>query len=277
MQPNKSRFLRVLAASALTLMTFPIVSAEVFEARYWFDQNTDDIRTCQVSSGRSTLTLPIGEVETRPVTQVNFQIKNTDGEWSPVYTQFFYSGRNADMSPTFSFDSRPTLHSVTGSYIDVASLHDGIHRVTVFDKKCNLSPQSALFYKNTSAAENMTLTFSSVRDGMSVEVPVKGGKTISEEIDVSRITPGIYPVNISLRNTADGRIVAVTNKLTDIRPVGGDRITGIYYWLDNGIEDSKKMSVTDGEFPYSITTDLDVSDLNVPTSDFRLSVSDDGP
>lgn len=279
MQTNNWRLKKAVAFGIAVLITLVKVSAEDYEARYWFDLDTANVRTCTVSAGQKTLSVPVGQLPVKPINTINFQIRNAAGDWSAVYTSFFFGGRNKEMKLSYSFDNSETSYGLdmTDPHADVSRLNDGLHRIMVYDSRCNTVPVNSMFVKKSYAGKNMTLLLQSPRDSVRISVPLADGMELSEEVDVSELQPGIYPFKAILVDKESKQVLAMTEPFVNVLSKGGNRVTGVYYWLNDSVSHSKFVPVADGNMPLRFDMDLDVSDLNEPTSDWSMEIRDGAP
>ncbi len=267
-----------MIGSIMALVTFLTVSAEEFEARYWFDFDSDNCHISTVNSSNGQLSLQLDQLSNKPIHQLNFQIKKTDGEWSTVYTQFFKVGYGSDMSLTYTFDGLPLSHplDMANPELDVAALWDGLHRVSIADKNGCITPCNQMFYKTSVPEKNLTLLVGSTRNNVLKKFAAESN-TGEFYVDVSDLQAGIYPINAMLCSGTNSVPVATSSAMVNVNPVGGDMVSGIYYWLDDSVVYKKAIVVKDGSMPFTYSDDIDVSGFNVATSDYVMAIDEDGP
>lgn len=278
MLPIKISFNRVMIGIVMALTTFLTVSAEEFEARYWFDYDSDNYHTCTVNSNSSQLPISVDQLANKALHQLNFQIRKSDGEWSTVYTQFFNLGCGSNLSLSYAFDGLSSKQplDLANPLVNVSALWDGLHHISIVDDNGYMIPSNQLFYKTSVPEKNLMITVSSPRNNM-VRQLAFGGDNGAVNLDISDLQPGIYPVNIALRNASNFQPVATKSSLVNVTPLGGDRVSGIYYWLDDSIACKREIVINKGSLPFTYSDDIDLSDLNIPTSDYTMMISDEGP
>ncbi len=96
-------------------------------------------------------------------------------------------------------------------------------------------------------------------------------------VDVSGIRSGIFLVKAMLLNESDSQPLAVHSSLVDGSPTGSDKITSIYYWLDDSVAVKKEILIANGSYPFKYEGELNLSELNIPTHDYALSIKDGKP
>ena len=279
MLPIKISFNRAMIGSIVALTTFLTVSAEEFEARYWFDLDSDNCHTCTVNSSTGQLSIAVDQLSNKALHQLNFQIRKADGEWSTVYTQFFNVGCSSDLSLSYTFDGLASKYPLDMSdpVLDVSAILDGLHRVCIADNNGYMTPGNQMFYKTSVPENNLMLVLSSTRDNVVKQLQVSSDDKGVSTIDVSDLQPGVYPVNMILRNTSNAQTIASVTSLINITSVGGDRISEIYYWLDDSTTHRKEIVINEGSLPFTYSEDIDVSEFNIPTSDCTMAMGNEGP
>lgn len=257
-------------------MAFTSVNSKELEARYWFDSDSGNINTCMVESGSIELPLPVEGLPNKVIHQLNFQIKGSNGQWSGIYSGFFTVGQTAPLQLSYDIDGQGTYSPIdlTNPQINGEELADGVHHITVVEENGNLLPTNRLFFKNSGSTNNLTLSLESSRDNVRKTIELPAG-TNEAEISVSDIPVGIYPMTANLKD-GQSRLVKSVSSLVNIKPVGGERVTGLYYWLNDSVGESKEILIPDGTLPLSYSVDLDMSDLSVPTTDYTVAVDEAG-
>lgn len=279
MQTNKLRIGKVIAAIISVFITLQNVSAKDFEARYWFDVDTVNIKACTISTEQKSIFVSVEDLPSKPVNAINFQYKNAEGIWSPIYSQYFYRRMNKDMSLSYSLDTKEDFCGIeiTNSLANVSSINDGIHSIMIFDKNKIIVPYDALFVKKSSANDNLTLLLQSARDSVKIVTPLTGQQSQILDLDISTLTPGIYPFALSLFNEPYHQTLAMEEQIVEIKPIGGNNVTNICYWLNDSIDNMRVLPLEYGKMPLELNMDIDVSDLREPTTDYILEFTNGAP
>lgn len=263
-----------LAVTACAMFLF----AEEYEVRYWFDEDISNAKYCSFDSGNNSFCIGTGDLHPRAVHRLNLQLKDTDGKWSVVYSHFINSTylTTPDLAYSIDFGGSPVSFSEHNSSIDLAKIQTGLHRLYVYDRNGNLPPCSSFFRKVPVQITNLLLTIESTREKL------KKNKTVNTDqkelyVDVSDMPQGIYPITATLRNEADGSMLAASTSLADIRVNDGKNLKAIYYWLNDSAALMKKVAFPDAKPRYGYDGELAIADFDLNSNDDRLKIENEEP
>lgn len=267
----------ISALSLIFMLAVQETVADNIEVRYWFDGATDDIKYLSTDNG--SIIVQYDELRNKPVNCVFLQVKDASGEWSTIYTHYFYSSRNKELDLKFTLDGGSNQFHIgsQGAVLDVSRVCDGLHRYSIIDKNGALPPRNGYFYKNTPVEEDLMMHLISFRDGVRKTMPITKLDNGNIYVDVSDLNIGIYPFVAVVQNKSLGSILAMSSFMADIQPFGGAKVTDITYWLNDNIGKAKTIPISDGQMSFSFKDALEVLDLDVPTSDYSLSFLDNTP
>ncbi len=276
MRTTKIKVHRILICCSALSMAYGNIFAKEFEAQYWIDYDSDHMYTCTVTTGNIEVSIPKDGLSNKAIHQLNMQIKDAEGQWSGVYTSLFTLGQSTELSLLYDIDSKGSYLplDISDPYINIENLIDGTHHVTILDDAGNIMPANQIFFKNSVIGNNLLLSLESSRSNVRKEIQITP-ETRDIDIDVSDLEPGIYPINVSLK-TANQAQLAGTGSLMNILPIGGERVTSIYYWLNDSVEEKKEITIPEDNMPFVYSADLDMSALSVPTGDYNVELNDQG-
>lgn len=272
MMPIKHIIASALAVTVCTTFLF----AEEYEVRYWFDEDISNAKYCSFNSGNNSFCIGTEELHPRAAHRLNLQLKDKEGKWSAVYSHFINTAYQTapDLAYSIDFGSSPVSLSEHETAVDVAKLQTGQHRLYVFDQKGNLPPCSSFFRKVPVQISNLLLTIESVKGELRKDKTVNAdqGKLY---IDISDMPQGIYPITATLRNEADGNMLAASTSLVDLRINDGKDLKAVYYWLNDSAALMKKIAFPDTKPRYGYDGDLAIADFDLKSNDDRLKIEND--
>ncbi len=195
--------------------------AENVEFRYWFNQNADNAEIVTSTPGSSSISIPYNAEKCGLVNVLNIQVRNSTGLWSVPYRYLFNPPQSGDLKFEYIIDNNNPKSLVNNS-IDVSDVNSGFHKLLIVDKNQAIPPATGVFYNNTSSKQNLKLTFSSVKNRVKKEAVINDsdGECI---LNVSNLTPGLYPVSIAITDTVSGALVALSNANVEIKAPTGNR------------------------------------------------------
>lgn len=251
-----------------------ICRAEQVEIRYWFNQNSDNAGTVVYSSGTGSLNIPFQTEQAGRMNVLNIQVKNAAGLWSVPYRYQFLPPTDGKLNLAYGIDTGE-INDLDDNNIDVSGVYSGVHQLYVIDKNMTIPPSTALIYKNSAGRQNLKLILSSIKNSVNKAMVISDSDSECL-LDVSTMTPGIYPVNVTIADTVARSLVAMVNTNVEITAPSGNRLTDIYYWLNDSIDDLRRLELKDAKLPIAGNVDLALADLNIPSLDYHLSLDDDG-
>lgn len=266
-----------LPITILTLFqAVSLVKAEEYEVRFWFDSDSALYYTQTFTSEEGKIILSIEPYVLGAFHQINFQLRDRDGEWSIPYSQFFIESVNKlELEYCIDGNSSKTELDYNNPAIDASSLSNGTHYVMITDKNGNLLSDGKFFNSKKKVGGELSFEIQSLKNNIrkTTVIPCNEDKI---EVDVSDIKPGLYPIVATLKDPKDDNVIATISQFVNINPLGGNKVTDIYYWLNDSTTLKKRIEVKDGKMPFKFTDSIDVSDLYVPTPDYSVRKSDEG-
>ncbi len=253
----------------ILLLSSILCRADKIEFRYWFNQNSDNAQSITYTPGTGSISIPIQTDNNGPFNVLNIQVKNTDGVWSVPYRKIFNTPVIGNLELSCILDGRE-INVLEDDKIDVSDFYSGLHKLCIVGRKMAIPATTALFYKNSVQSDNLKLALSSYKNKVNKAIPIN--RTDTEcFLDVEALTPGIYPVNISITDTVTGSLVAISCANVEIKPVSGNRLTDVYYWLNDSLHSHRDFKTGALAFPVTKSIELPLANWNIPSLDYHLS------
>ena len=120
--------------------------------------------------------------------------------------------------------------------------------------------------------DNLELTLTSYRGNVVKKKSILKSQK-KTDIDVKNLDPGIYNMTGTLINPVNGDLIGVTNSFVDIKPVGGNTLKEIYYWLNDSLTFMSKLDMGNASIPIGKSVDLSIDSNDIPSLDNKLTVN----
>lgn len=270
--------MRIFIILILFLTTQSITFAVSLEGRYWFDNNVQSAKPISVSRGNNEIILPGVEFLNKGVHVLNLQIKNENGDWSPVHSDLFSLCSESPLELSYMIDGvRYDSPLERESLVDVAEIANGLHFVSLYDQGGHIPMTTSIFYKSPVIKDKMILVVENHDRSFQRRLSIPEAEKFLD-LDVKELPFGVNFLNLMLISSDkpdEDNILALQSALIYKNIVGDNGITDLYYWVDNDFTTLQRIKVKEGNYPYTCSEDFVIPDMDIPIDDYTLYVGDD--
>jgi len=272
------------APQSYLFMKSPNTSSENVTYHCWFDYDFSSLQTDSIgngyflldvsnlSEGMHTLNIMLKTGRyTAPESYMFMKVEQFQQDTIGMGNHFVYHCWFDNDYSTVQTDSLGSGNIL----LDVSSLSDGMHTVSVMlEGNSLIPPQSYMFMKVNAGggAENAQYHCWFDQDRSTMQTGMVGGGNII--LDVADLSDGVHTVNIMFDN---GTLSAPQSYMFFKRPVGGVKVAKWEYWL-NGNYDDRIVTVLDTpQIPFNLLGLIPVETQPIRSSCFKYDANDGEP
>ncbi len=268
----------------LFVAKFQLVAQQMYSYRLWFDENIAEAQMDSSELSAFSLELDVAALS-EGMHQLNIQVKDTSGLYSPTRTALFWKQMQKAEMGTYAlrywFDDDAT-QTVEGSVptgmqmIDVSSLSEGLHSLhfQVAGNNGMYSPtRTALFWKQSAVELGQYTCKCFVNDSLySTQILTKDGELLQMQFDTENMPYGMNTVRVQIEN-AQGEPLSVLQRFFMKPRV---EMVRYEYWVNN---DTASMSVVPTPLRDTIHVSrmVDVDSYPFTSKSFNFEMEDGQP